>query len=53
MGKESRRIAEQEFTWEYIAEQYVEIYKRISTEEVEVRAEKLEMRDERLEKGKN
>jgi len=29
MGKESRRIAEQEFDWEYIAAQYVEIYKRI------------------------
>ncbi|MCB0211193.1 MAG: glycosyltransferase family 4 protein [Anaerolineae bacterium] len=30
MGKESRKIAEQEFAWEYIAEQYVEIYKRIT-----------------------
>ncbi|MEW5961595.1 MAG: glycosyltransferase [Chloroflexota bacterium] len=30
MGKESRKIAEQEFDWEYITEQYVEIYKRIS-----------------------
>jgi glycosyltransferase involved in cell wall biosynthesis len=29
MGKESRKIAEQEFDWEYIAEQYVEIYQRI------------------------
>jgi glycosyltransferase involved in cell wall biosynthesis len=29
MGKESRRIAEQEFAWEYITEQYVEIYERI------------------------
>ncbi len=29
MGKESRKIAEQEFAWEYIAEQYVDIYKRI------------------------
>lgn len=29
MGKESRKVAEQEFAWEYIAEQYVEIYKRI------------------------
>lgn len=29
MSKESRKIAEQEFAWEYIAEQYVEIYKRI------------------------
>jgi glycosyltransferase involved in cell wall biosynthesis len=29
MGKESRKIAEQEFTWDYITEQYVEIYKRI------------------------
>lgn len=29
MGKESRKIAEREFAWEYIAEQYVEIYRRI------------------------
>jgi len=29
MGKESRKIAEQEFAWEYIAEQYVEIYNRV------------------------
>jgi glycosyltransferase involved in cell wall biosynthesis len=29
MGKESRKIAEQEFAWEYIAEQYVQIYRRI------------------------
>jgi glycosyltransferase involved in cell wall biosynthesis len=29
MGKESRKIAEQEFAWEYIAEQYVQIYQRI------------------------
>ncbi|HEX9924710.1 MAG TPA: glycosyltransferase family 4 protein [Anaerolineae bacterium] len=29
MGKESRKIAEQEFAWEYIARQYIEIYKRI------------------------
>ena len=29
MGKESRKIAEQEFAWEYIAEQYVEIYRQI------------------------
>ncbi len=29
MGKESRRVAEQEFAWEYIAEQYVEIYQKI------------------------
>jgi glycosyltransferase involved in cell wall biosynthesis len=29
MGKESRKIAEQEFAWEYITEQYVEIYERI------------------------
>ncbi len=29
MGKESRKIAEQEFAWEYITEQYVEIYRRI------------------------
>jgi glycosyltransferase involved in cell wall biosynthesis len=30
MGKESRKIAEQEFAWEYIAEQYVQIYRRIT-----------------------
>lgn len=29
MGKESRKIAEQEFAWEYIAEQYVTIYRRV------------------------
>jgi glycosyltransferase involved in cell wall biosynthesis len=29
MSKESRRIAEQEFDWEYIAEGYVRIYQRI------------------------
>ncbi len=29
MGKESRKIAEREFAWDYIAEQYVEIYERI------------------------
>ena len=29
MSKESRKIAEQEFAWEYIAEQYVDIYRRI------------------------
>ncbi len=33
MGKESRRIAEQEFAWEYITEQYVAIYKRIANKE--------------------
>ena len=30
MGKESRKIAEQEFAWEYIAEQYVQIYRRVT-----------------------
>jgi glycosyltransferase involved in cell wall biosynthesis len=30
MGKESRKLAEREFAWEYIAEQYVAIYRRIS-----------------------
>jgi glycosyltransferase involved in cell wall biosynthesis len=30
MGKESRKLAEREFAWEYIAEQYVAIYQRIS-----------------------
>ena len=32
MGKESRKIAEREFDWEYIAGQYVEIYERIKAE---------------------
>lgn len=31
MGKESRKIAEREFAWEYIAAQYVEIYQRITS----------------------
>ncbi len=30
MGKESRKIAEQEFAWDYIAERYVKIYERIA-----------------------
>lgn len=30
MGKESRKIAEREFAWEYIAEQYLGIYQRIA-----------------------
>lgn len=29
MGKESRKLAEQEFVWEHIAEQYAVIYERI------------------------
>ncbi|MDM8520738.1 glycosyltransferase family 4 protein [Anaerolineales bacterium HSG6] len=29
MGKESRKIAEQEFAWEHITEQYVQVYKRV------------------------
>jgi len=29
MGKESRKVAEQEFAWDYITEQYVEIYQQI------------------------
>jgi glycosyltransferase involved in cell wall biosynthesis len=37
MGKESRRIAEQEFAWEYITEQYVEIYERIRKKKLEDR----------------
>ncbi|MCB0167625.1 MAG: glycosyltransferase [Anaerolineae bacterium] len=42
MSKESRKIAEQEFAWEYIAEQYVEIYKRIINKPTTVNfAEKL------------
>lgn len=49
MGKESRKIAEQEFAWDYIAEQYVEIYKRITAEKVSLRNKKLEIRSEQLE----
>jgi glycosyltransferase involved in cell wall biosynthesis len=37
MGKESRRIAEQEFAWEYITEQYLEIYERIGKKKLENR----------------
>jgi glycosyltransferase involved in cell wall biosynthesis len=33
MGKESRKIAEQEFIWEHIAEQYAGVYKRIKKPE--------------------
>lgn len=29
MGRESRKIAEQEFSWEFIARQYVEVYKKV------------------------
>ena len=49
MGKESRKIAEQEFAWEYIAEQYMEIYKRLVAKKVELRQEKLEIRNEKVE----
>jgi glycosyltransferase involved in cell wall biosynthesis len=50
MGKESRKIAQQEFTWEYITEQYVEIYKRISPKAMSLsRPETLEIRNEPLE----
>ena len=35
MGKESRKIAEQEFAWEYIAEQYVAVYERIRNKKLE------------------
>jgi glycosyltransferase involved in cell wall biosynthesis len=45
MGKESRKIAEQEFAWEYITEQYVEIYRRVSKEKGGGRREKLEVRN--------
>lgn len=49
MGKESRKIAEQEFAWDYIAEQYVEIYKRIMAEKVSLGNKKLEIRSEQVE----
>lgn len=29
MGRESRKLAEREFAWEYIAEQYVEVYRKV------------------------
>ncbi len=29
MGRESRKIAEREFSWDYITAQYVEVYKRV------------------------
>jgi glycosyltransferase involved in cell wall biosynthesis len=29
MGRESRKIAEREFSWEYITAQYVDIYERV------------------------
>lgn len=35
MGKESRKIAEQEFTWEFIAEQYVQVYQTITKQSSE------------------
>jgi glycosyltransferase involved in cell wall biosynthesis len=47
MGKESRKIAEEEFAWDFIAEQYVAIYKRISVEKAEVQPEKLEIRNKK------
>ena len=36
MGKESRKIAEQEFAWDYITEQYVCIYQRIINKKLEI-----------------
>ncbi len=50
MGKESRKIAEQEFAWEYIAEHYVQIYQRI-WKTVKDRPEKLEIGNETLERS--
>ena len=32
MGRESRKMAEREFSWDYITAQYVEIYKRVLRE---------------------
>jgi glycosyltransferase involved in cell wall biosynthesis len=31
MGKQSRKIAENEFAWEFIAEQYVDVYRQVTT----------------------
>jgi glycosyltransferase involved in cell wall biosynthesis len=31
MGRESRRLAEREFAWEYIASQYLEVYKQVES----------------------
>jgi len=52
MGKESRKIAEREFAWEYIAAQYLEIYQRISNEKGEIRNGKGEGRNEKVEMRK-
>ncbi len=51
MGKESRKIAEREFAWEYITEQYVAIYKRICAGTVGMREKELEIRNEKLEES--
>lgn len=32
MGRQSRKLVEREFAWEYIAEQYVDIYRRVLRE---------------------
>jgi glycosyltransferase involved in cell wall biosynthesis len=29
MGRQSRKLVEREFAWEYIAAQYVEVYKQV------------------------
>jgi glycosyltransferase involved in cell wall biosynthesis len=29
MGRQSRKVAEHEFAWDYIAAQYVEIYRKV------------------------
>jgi glycosyltransferase involved in cell wall biosynthesis len=43
MGKESRRISEREFAWEYIAEQYEAIYRRLCAPRAKVGEKKLEL----------
>ena len=30
MGRQSRKLAEREFAWEYIAEQYLKIYEQVA-----------------------
>lgn len=56
MGKESRKIAEREFAWDYIAEQYVGIYRRICGDPAGSRtdqpAARLNGRPERVEEVK-
>lgn len=53
MGKESRKIAEQEFAWETIAEQYELIYQRLLAEKTGTVENKVEVRGEKVEESVN